>query len=416
MKQWPFALAVLISFSLSAWAADSWPEFRGPTGQGLLEKGSLPVEWSKAKNVAWQQQLPGVGWSSPVIADNRVYLTTAVKLAGAKDYSLRALCLDAKDGKIVWNEEVFKEDGTKAPAIHNKNSHASPTPILQGERLFVHFGHEGTACLDLKGKMVWRQTKLGYKPVHGNGGSPILVDDLLVFSIDGNDKQAIVALDQKTGNLRWQTDRQSIATKKFSFQTPLLIDVAGKKQIISAASDVVGSYDAKTGAEIWHVKYTGYSVIPRPVFGHGLVFISTSYDSPSVYAIRPDGKGDVTDTHVAWKQRAGAPHTPSLLVVGDELYMVSDKGQASCLDAKTGKPHWQEKLAGGFSASPIYADGKIYFQNEQGVGFVVKADKKFELLAKNDLQEQSPWRRTRRSMEPLFIRTEVHLYRIEEKK
>jgi outer membrane protein assembly factor BamB len=361
------------------------------------------------------QTIPGAGWSSPVVGDNRVYLTTGVPISGTKDTSLRAVCLDAKEGKILWSEEVFKEDGAKAPGIHGKNSHASPTPILHDDRLYVHFGHEGTACLDLTGKVLWRQTGLRYQPVHGNGGSPILVDDTLVFSIDGADKQMLVALDLKTGDVRWKTDHKTKAAKKFSFHTPLLIDVDGKKQIISVGSEMVGGYDAKTGEEIWRVRHTGYSVIPRPVYGHGLVFVSTSYDAASLLAIRPDGKGDVTETHVAWKTRKGAPHTPSPLLVGDELYLVSDGGAVTCLDAKTGDQHWQQQRLGAFSASPLYADGKIYLQNEQGVGYVLKAGKQYELLAKNDLEEHS-LASYAAADGALFIRTEEHLYRIETKK
>jgi outer membrane protein assembly factor BamB len=395
-------------------AAD-WPQFRGPTGQGVVEKGSLPTEWSATKNVAWKQDIPGGGWSSPVIGDGRIYLTTAVKSPGGNDYSLRALCLDAKDGKILWNEEVFKEDGAKAPDIHEKNSHASPTPVLQDGRLYVHFGHMGTACLDLDGKVLWRQNGINYEPVHGNGGTPIVADDLLVFSIDGTDKQMLVALDRKTGEVRWKTNRKTNAPKKFSFHTPLLIDVDGKKQVVSAGSDMVGGFDAKTGEEIWRVRYKGYSVIPRPVYGHGLVFISTSFDSPVLLAIKPAGKGDVTETHVAWKEKTGAPKTPSPLLVGDELYVVADNGVASCFDARTGKPHWQESLGAPFSASPLYADGKVYFQSENGIGFVVKAGKEYELLAKNELKERS-LASYAAADGSLYIRTAAHLFRIGEKK
>jgi outer membrane protein assembly factor BamB len=410
-----FLVWVTLIAPAAACAADDWPEFRGPTGQGLLEKGGLPAEWSATRNVAWKQAIPGAGWSSPVLGGSRIYLTTAVRVPGSKDYSLRALCLDAGEGKVLWDEEVFKEDGAKAPGIHSKNSHASPTPVLHGDRLFVHFGHLGTACLDLKGKVLWRQTGLGYDPVHGNGGSPILVDDLLVFSIDGDDKQLVVALDTKSGDVRWKTDRKTTGPKKFSFHTPLLIEVDGKKQIVSAGSNMVGGYDPRTGAEIWRVRYNGYSVIPRPVYGHGLVFLSTSFDAPVLLAVRPDGKGDVTETHVAWRERKNAPNTPSPLLVGDELYVVSDRGIATCLDARTGKQHWQERLDGGFSASPLYADGKVYFQNEKGVGYVVKAGKQYDLLATNSLGE-----RTLASYAAadgaLFIRTEGHLYRIGAKK
>jgi outer membrane protein assembly factor BamB len=199
-----------------------------------------------------------------------------------------------------------------------------------------------------------------------------------------------------------------------SFHTQLLIEVDGKRQVISAGSDVVAAHDPKTGEEIWRVRYDGYSVIPRPVFGHGLLFIGTGYDRPTLIAVRPDGKGDVTETHVAWRMTKNAPHTPSPLLVGDELYVVSDGGIATCLDAKTGQVHWSERLGGGFSASPLEADGKVYFQNEAGVGLVVKAGTKYEPLAKNDLKE-----RTLASYAAadgaLFIRTAKHLYRIEKR-
>jgi outer membrane protein assembly factor BamB len=409
------AVVVALGTGVVAWA-ENWPEFRGPTGQGHAQ-GTLPIEWGPDKNVAWKQNIPGHGWSSPVVWEGRIYLTTAVPdtQSPTNDLSLRALCLDAKSGRVIWDVEAIRQPGDKVPPHQRKNSDASPTPIVDGKRLFVHFGHLGTACLDLDGKVLWRNLELRYSPVHGNGGSPILADDLLVFSIDGSDKQRVVALEQATGKVKWQTDRRSTAPKKFSFSTPLLIEVGEQKQIISPGSNVVVSYDAKTGAEIWRVHYTGYSVIPRPVFGHGLLFLSSCYDSPTFYAIRPDGKGDVTQTHVAWSTKAGAPHTPSALLVGDELYTVSDRGTATCWDAKTGKVHWAKRLGrNDFSASPILADGKVYFQDEEGVGYVVKASTTFELLATNDMKE-----RTLSSYAVadgcIFLRTAERLYRIEKK-
>jgi len=392
--------------------AEDWTEFRGPTGQGHA-KGSLPTEWGPDTNVVWKQAIPGEGWSSPVVCEGRVYLTTAVSTGNG--YSLRALCLEARDGKTLWSTEALHE-GPRSPRPQSKNSHASPTPIVDGKakRLYVHFGHEGTACLDLDGKVLWRHTSLRYQPVHGNGGSPIVVDDLLVFSIDGSDKQCVVALDRATGKVRWQTDRKSKADRRFSFSTPLLIEVNGERQIVSPASDVVTAYDPKSGREIWRVTYDGYSVIPRPVYGHGLLFLSTGYNSPVLMAIRPDGKGDVTETHVAWRMKENAPHTPSPLLVGDELYMVSDGGMASCLDAKTGTVHWAKRLGGAFSSSPLEADGKVYFLSEEGTGYVVRASTKYELLAKNEMKEK-----TQASYAAadgaLFLRTEKHLYRIEKR-
>jgi outer membrane protein assembly factor BamB len=405
-------LALLVVLS-SPLFADNWPEFRGPTGQGLVENGALPLEWGPAKNVVWKQRVPGAGWSSPVVVDGKVYLTSAVP--AKNELSLQALCFSAKDGKPLWQQEVFRKDPATLPRIHNKNSHASPTPIVSGSRLFVHFGHMGTAALDLSGKVLWRNATLRYQPVHGNGGSPILVDDKLIFSCDGSDQQFVVALDAATGQEAWKTDRQAEgAPRKFAFSTPLAIDVKGQKQVISPGPDAVVAYDAATGKEIWRVRYTGYSVIPRPVYGHGLVFLSSGYDAPTLLAIRPDGKGDVTSTHIAWQTNKNAPHTPSPLLVGNELYVVSDRGVATCLDAKTGEVHWSERLNTTFSASPVYADGKIYLQSEDGVGIVLKAGKKFEELARNPMEERS-LASYAFADGALFLRTAEHLYRIQGK-
>jgi outer membrane protein assembly factor BamB len=364
--------------------------------------------------VVWKTEIPGEGWSSPVLYRDKLFLTAAVPQGeeGAADYSLRVLAIDPNTGENLWNVEVFRQEAEDAPRIHRKNSHASPTPIAAGDRLYVHFGHQGTACLDLQGNVVWRQTSLSYRPVHGNGGSPILVDGRLVFSIDGAEQTKVVALDAETGQVAWQTDRGSTATKKFSFSTPLAIEVAGRTQVISPGSDMVCAYDAASGAEIWRVLYDGYSVIPRPVFGHGLVFVCTGYNRPSLMAIDPRGEGDVTDSHVRWTTKKSVPHTPSLLLVEDELYMVSDRGIASCLDARTGEVHWTDRVDGNYSASPLYADGHIYLQNEQGLATVLRAGKEFEKLATNSLEE-----RTLASYavadSALFIRTAGHLYRIE---
>jgi outer membrane protein assembly factor BamB len=404
-------LAVVAALLPSLVHAADWPEFRGPTGQGLAE-GALPLEWGPDKNITWKHAIDGTGWSSPAIAGGKIFLTTAVPVPKAKDdLSLRALCLDAKTGNSLWDVELFVEDGSKVK-IHGKNSHASPTAVIEGDRVYVHFGHMGTACLDLDGKVQWRKT-ISYRPVHGNGGSPVVVDDLLIFSCDGNDKQVVVALKKKTGEEAWRTDRKATSTKKFSFSTPLLITVDGQKQLVSPGPSAVVAYNPKNGEEIWRVRYgEGYSVVPRPVFAHGLVFVSSGYDNATFYAIKP-GKGDVTESNVVWKLTKGAPHNPSPLVVGDELYLLADNGIATCVDAKTGTVHWQERaFTKDCSSSPLCADGKVYFQAEDGSAVVVKAGTKFERLAKNTLEE-----RTLASYAAvdgaLFLRTEKNLYRIE---
>ena len=391
-----------------------WPEFRGPTGQGHADFADLPLEWSATAHVAWKQPVPGAGWSSPVVSRGQIFLTAGVDTADGT--SLRALCFDAATGRTLWDTEVFAPSEVPAAAIHAKNSPASPTPLIAGDRLYVHFGHHGTACLDRTGKILWRNNRLRYDPVHGNGGSPILVDDLLVFAADGADEPCVVALQAATGEIAWKAPRTVDARQKFSFCTPLLISVHDRRQIVIPGSGAVSALDPRDGRELWRVRYGGgYSVVPRPVLAHGLVFIATGFNRAELLAIRVDGEGDVTDTHIAWRTVKGAPLTPSLLVVGDELYAVNDAGIASCWDARTGALHWQERIEGNYSASPLHAAGRIYFQNETGTGTVVAASKTFTKLATNKLEERS-LASYAATAGALFIRTEAHLYRIEAKK
>jgi outer membrane protein assembly factor BamB len=415
MVRMVFSLAVATALALPLPATD-WPQFRGPTGDGHAGASKLPTEWGKTKNVAWRTEIPGLGWSSPVVAGGKIYLTTAVPGNGKDDYSLRAVCLDARSGQIAWNVEVFRQSGDKAPSIHKKNSHASPTAVVDGDDLFVHFGHMGTACLRTKdGSTIWTQQSLIYNPVHGNGGSPILAEGKLVFSIDGTDRQEVVALDRKTGKVVWQTPRNMDVVKLFSFSTPLVITASGRQQLISAGSGVVMSLDPRSGKEIWRVTYgEGYSVVPRPVFGNGLVYLSSGYEWPVLYAIRPDGKGDVTDTHVAWTVKKGVPKNASPLLVDDALYLAADEGLVTCLDAKTGKERWSERIGRAYSASPIYASGLVYLLDEDGVATVFKPGTSYDEVATNKMGE-----RTLASFgvdgDALLLRTEKALYRIEKR-
>jgi outer membrane protein assembly factor BamB len=369
------------------------------------------VEWNATKNVAWKQPLPGEGWSSPVVFQGRIYLTAAVPLTSARSYSLRFIALDEATGKQQFDVEIFQEDGSSAPAIHRKNSHASPTPLIADNRVYVHFGHQGTACLDLKGKILWQNRELKYPPVHGAGGTPILVGRALIFSCDGSSDPFIAALDAQTGKLLWKTPRESDAAKKFSFSTPTLITVDGKPQVISPGSNMVCALDPQSGKEIWRVRYEGYSVIPKPIFGQGLLFVCTGYDKPTLIAVRPGGQGDLTDTNVVWTATRSVPHTASLLLVDDLLFMVSDDGFGTCLDAKTGSQVWKERLGGNYSASPLYANGLLYFCNEEGTTTVVKAGRQFEKVAENPIEE-----RTLASFavagDSLLIRGDKHLFRI----
>ena len=405
------SLAIVAHWSALTLGAHDWPEFRGPTGQGHSPAKNVPTHWSATDNVAWKKTIPGGGWSSPVLVNGRLYLTTATSAQGGKGLKLIALCLDARDGKSLWSTSVFSpEDGS---SLQSKNSYASPTPLVREGRIYVHFGHLGTACLDLDGRVLWRQSSIQYPSMHGNGGSPVLAGDRLIFSCDGVTNPVVVALDRRTGDVRWKTPRNNESIpRKFAFSTPLLITHAGREELISPGAGGIYAYDPATGRPLWKVSTgEGFSVVPRPVFAHGLLFVNTDYDFPKLFAIRPGGEGDVSSTHLAWQTGRSAPSTPSVVVVGSEVYFVSDKGFATCADAKTGKMHWNERLGGGFSASPVFAEGRIYFQNEEGVGYVVKAEKTFELLAKNELGE-----RTLASYAvddgALFVRSAEHLFRI----
>jgi outer membrane protein assembly factor BamB len=407
----PACLALGLLPPTQAPAAASWPQFRGPAGQGHAGAASLPLEWDTDRNVRWKTPVAGHGWSSPVVGHGLVFLTTGVPAAEGPP-ALHALAFDLATGALRWNTEVFAAAENSAQPIHKKNSPASPTPLIEGGRVYVHFGHHGTACLDLDGRPVWRNRDLGYHPVHGNGGSPILAGDHLIFTADGARDPAVIALDKHTGRLAWKTPRGVTVKQPFSFATPLLIEVDGRPQVIAPGSGAVMAYDPRDGRELWRVRYgNGYSVIPRPVFAHGLLFLATGFGKPDLLAIRPGGSGDVTDTHIVWRTSKNAPLTPSLLVVGDELYAVSDTGIATCFAARTGQVHWEERVEGNHSASPLAAEGRIYFQNETGTATVLRAGREFAKLATNKLGERT-FASYAVAGDTFLIRTERHLYRI----
>ena len=379
-----------------------WPQFRGPTGQGVSDERGLPLTWSETKNVRWKVAIPGRGWSSPVILGDRIWLTTATD----EGKSLRAIAIDRNTGAILQNVEVFRLKSAKL--VNRKNSFASPTPIIEGDRIYLHFGAFGTACITQSGEIVWK-TRLEYdNGQHGTGGSPVIYEDLLIVSCDGNDVQFVVALDKQTGKVRWKEMRQGYQ----AYTTPLVVSLPAGDQVISPGAFRAIAYEPRTGKEIWHVKYgEGFSNVPRPVFGHGLVFICTGFQQASLLAIKPDGHGDVSKSKIAWRLDRGVSLTPSPLIVGDELYMVTDNGIATCVDAKTGEELWRARLGGNHSASPIYADGKIYFLSEEGESVVIAPGRQLKHLATNQL-EGPTLASIAVSGGSLFIRSATHLYRI----
>ena len=398
------ALPLLLCGASRPWAAEDWPQFRGPDGQGHSGEHALPLTWSENENVRWKAPVPGLGWSSPAILGDRIWVTTATD----RGRSLQAVCLDRETGRQMLAVEVFHSAGEES--INEKNSYASPTPVLDGDHVYLHFGPYGTACIRNSGEIVWR-TRLKYAPQHGPGGSPALFEDLLIVSCDGMDTQYVAALDTGTGRIRWRSSRAGSQ----AYVTPLVIEAGGRTQVIAPGAYRAIAYDPRTGKEIWWVRYgQGFSNVPRPVFGEGLVFICSGFFEPVLLAVRPDGQKDVTNSHVVWTLKRGAPLTPSPLVAGDNLYVVSDNGIATCLHARTGAIHWRERLGGNFSASPVYADGRIYFLNEDGGTTVVAPGEQFQKLATNLLDG-----RTLASIAvsggALFIRTDKNLYRLEKR-
>lgn len=380
-----------------------WPEFRGPTGQGLSQSADLPVEWSETQNVAWKVPIPGLGWSSPAILGSKAWMTSATE----DGVSLRAIAVDVKTGELLHDVEVFRLEA--APKMHKKNSHASPTPILESNRVYVHFGTQGTAALDGDGNILWRNQEHIYNQVHGTGGSPVIWTDLLIFNCDGGRNQFVAALDKNTGQTRWTTSR---GQSRMSFSTPLMIEVDGEPQLISTGGDLTAAYDPSTGEELWRITYDGFSLVPRPVYAHGLVYIVSGFYKPIVFAVKPDGRGDVTDTKVVWKETRGAPLTPSPVVVGDRLYMVSDTGIGACLNAKTGERLWTARLGGNYSASPLAAGGRIYFTNESGKTVVIKDADAYTEVAANQV-DGTTFASFAVDGSALLLRSDTHLYRIE---
>lgn len=406
-------LILITLFSCVETWGQSWNEFRGINGTGHSTFTGLPVKWSDdSENLDWKVALPGLGWSSPVLEGTNIWLTSAIE--GDDKSRLVVLCVDLESGKILKEVTVFEKSLGR---IHKKNSHASPSAIVDGERVFVHFGEHGTACLDTQGNVLWKRA-FDYGHFHGPGGSPVVVDDKLILSCDGGEKQFLIALDKSNGQTIWQTEKKHIHPARFSggkmaaiaFSTPTLREVDGKVEVICPGADHIAGFDAESGKEIWWAAYDGYSVVPRPIISGDMVFYASSYDAATMYGLKLGGRGEITD-QIVWETRKGAPHNPTPILVGELLYMVSDRGIGHCLDAKTGKVLWQKRMGRAYSASPIFADGRIYFQDEKGGTIVIKPGTEYSEVARSQLSG-----RTLATPVPvqgaLLIRTDSQLLKI----
>ena len=416
MRAMGVAWAIVFMGAATVQADATWPQFRGPEGQGHARGVGLPIKFSETENVVWKTPLPGQGWSSPVSDGQVLWMTTA--LDAAPGQSLRALCVDVATGKLLRDVEVFH--ASQALTLNNKNSHASPTPVLDGDRLYVHFGSYGTACLNSKtGQVVWRDTEQHCDHKEGPGSSPVLYENLLIVHFDGMDVQYVVAFDKDSGRVAWKTDRSGKIAEnpeqRKAYGTPLVVPVGGRDVLVSPGAFHVWGYDPRTGRELWNITTEpGFSTVPRPVFGNGLVYLSTGYMRPALWAIRPNGHGNVTDSHVVWKFPKQAPANPSPLLVGEQLYMFADKGVATCLDARKGEEIWTQRIGGNFSSSPLLADGRIYIGSEEGLVHVLQPGREYKSLAINELDGRimaSP----AVLGHALYLRTDKALYRFEKK-
>jgi len=406
-------------------AAD-WPQFRGPTGDGIAPQAHPPIHWSPTQNLAWKVTVPGRGRSSPVLLDERIWLTTAVEtnvwtftegpsqMLQAERVVLGVVCLEQSTGRQVYQADSVSV--TNPAAINSLNSYATPTPVVEKGRLYCDFGTFGTACLEANtGRVLWqRQFPLDH--AHGPGSSPVLCGNLLVLVRDGRDQQYVVALNKFTGETAWKSNRPPLDTPvpefRKSFSTPLVVEEDGRKQLVSSGAQWLVAYEPETGNEIWRVNdLKGESGAPRPVYGRGVIYFSTGVLSgrPQLWAVRANGHGDVTQSHVIWKLTALLGFMPSPLLVGSELYVLNDEGSVHCLDAADGRILGKARLEGKYAASPVYADGRIYCCSREGKTTVLEAGPVLKVLAENQL-DGPVFASPAFSETAIYLRTDTHLY------
>jgi outer membrane protein assembly factor BamB len=397
-------------------SAENWPQFRGPTYQGHSGETGVPLKWSASENVAWVRSLPGESWSSPVVWGDRVFVTTATENGQA----CHVLALETKSGKIVWEKEVFKQVPRRK---EGRNSYATPTPATDGERVYACFGDGSFAALNFAGDIVWTNRDYKFYGQHGLGSSPILHRGMLMMARDGSsegedkklgwqtpwDQSYVLALDAKTGKERWRSKR---GLSRISHGAPTIWEHDGMTEVVSEAGDVVQGFNAQTGERLWSHEVIGEGKVPSTVLGEELVFTAGGWGGKeSTKAFRLGGKGDLKETQLVWEQKKGMPKVPSLIYVKPHLFAITDGGIATCMKAATGELVWQERVGGNFSASPVFAEGRIYFVSDAAETTVIEAGPEFKVLATNPLGGGEKLQASPAiSQGRFFIRTEKNLF------
>ncbi|MCP4611697.1 MAG: PQQ-binding-like beta-propeller repeat protein [Planctomycetes bacterium] len=408
----------IVFFTNSTLSFANWPDFRGPTADGRSDATGLPLKWSETKNIVWKTPIHDLGYSTPVVWGDQIWLTTATR----KGETLYAVCVDLNTGRVVHDIEVFHPK--KPQRIHRYNSYATPSALIEEGFVYVHYGSHGTACIDTKtGKVAWRREDFHCAHLQGPVSSPLLYKDMLICPFEGTDVQFVVALDKKTGKNVWRYDRPRNLYEGIeplyllkSYHTPVVVSVNGKPQLINNGAMLVTGHEPRTGTEIWRLRYRDDNPVSRIVTGHGLLFINAggSPGATHLHAVRQGGKGDITDTHEVWKMTEDVPHESSPVLVGDLLYLLSDLGVLNCKQATTGQTVWTQRLEGRYGASLLYADNRIYISNKDGKTTIIQPGRKFRVLAVNQLDGflgASP----AVAGTSLILRSKTHLYRVQNK-
>jgi outer membrane protein assembly factor BamB len=373
-------LVLLILFAGPA-SAGEWPGWRGPHGDGTADEASAPERWSTTENVRWKTPIPGKGHSSPIVCNNRVFVTTCLE----KDQKRVLLCLDRRDGKVLWERVVLSSPLERK---HRLNSFASATPAADGTHVYVSFLQYPdmvVACYDFDGRLVWQRSPGKFFSVHGFCSSPVLYKDTVILNGDQDAEAYIVALDKKTGQERWRADRPN---RTRSYCTPLIVHAAGKDQLVLSGSKCVASYDPDTGKQWWIIDGPTEQFVASLVYLNDVLFMTAGFPTYHVMGIRPDGAGNVTPSHVLWHSTQAQDYVPSPIAYDKYLFLVNDNGMASCWEAATGKLQWRQRLGRHHSASPVRVGGRLYFVDDDGQTFVLQAGKQFRLLAKNALGDE----------------------------